>query len=65
MKSQANNVVKLFPDENRVYRMIHFYRDNTTAMIQHINNLIATYGKKQVLLILKDFIQSGAFDDND
>lgn len=58
-------ILKLVSDENGVYRTQHFYRDSVTAMIQHMNNLINTYGKDQVANIVRYLIEQGAFNDDD
>jgi len=61
MKAKA---IKLYPDENGVYRMQHFYRDNVQAMFDHMHNMINTYGKEQVAYIIRDLIAAGVFNDD-
>jgi hypothetical protein len=66
---RASNVVKLNtkikPDDSGVYRTKHFYRDQYTAMFQHMNNMIKTYGKGQVAIMIRDLIASGGLNGND
>lgn len=44
---------------------MHYHRDGVTAMFQHMNNMIETYGKDQVALIIRDLIASGAFMEDE
>lgn len=49
------------PDFNQanVKRLHHFYRDNTTAMMDHITNMMTTYGKEQLNQVLKSMKEEG------
>jgi hypothetical protein len=51
--------------EGTVQYTKHYFRDYVTAMLGNINNLIITYGKDNVLGILKymvDKIERGEYD---
>lgn len=49
--------------KGEIKRHLQFYRDSGTAMMDHMRNMILTYGKSQVYAIIKDMIESGDFNE--
>jgi len=50
---------ELAQPKGNVTRSKHFYRDNVTAITQHLTNLINTYGPQQVSAIINEMINTG------
>lgn len=61
----TETVLKLVEKTNNVYPTIHQFRDQYTAMYDHMHNMINTYGTAAVKAVVVEMIEAGDFDEKD